>query len=209
MKGYDVTLYFLFCHMTGKTPKTRVLFIDQDGTLVHDPKDNYQLDSWVKLRFMPGVFTWLGRIAAELHYELVLVSNQDGLGGRDFPEDPFTNIHNHLLQSLAGEGVIFSEVFIDRSFPHEGLPTRKPGTAMLKNYLDNPAYDLPGSFVIGDRVTDIQLAANLGAKGIFLKTPHGYMMSEEDWAELEKGKPAFIAENWKDVYYFLCEQERT
>jgi imidazoleglycerol-phosphate dehydratase/histidinol-phosphatase len=184
---------------TGK----KVLFIDQDGTLVFDPKDNYQLDSWIKLQFIPGLFRWLGRIAEELDYELVLVTNQDGLGTDGFPEEPFINIHRHLLQTLEGEGIRFKKVFIDRSYPHENLPTRKPGTAMLGEYLNNPAYDLAGSFVIGDRVTDVLLANNLGAKGIFLKTPNGFMMSDDDWKSLDAAAPAKIANGWKDVYDFL------
>lgn len=179
----------------------KVLFIDQDGTLICEPKPDYQLDSWNKLKFLPGALTWLPRIAKELDYKLVLVTNQDGLGTEVFPEEPFLSIHAHILQTFKNEGVEFDEICIDRSFPHENLPTRKPGTAMLTTYLNG--HDLENSFVVGDRLTDIQLANNLGGKGIFLNTDGGYIMQDEDWTNLDKAQPALVAKSWQDIYNFL------
>ena len=127
----------------------KVLFIDRDGTLALEP-DDYQLDSLEKLEFYPGVFYWLSRICRELDYELVMVTNQDGLGTASFPEETFWPAHHKIMQAFANEGIHFSEVCIDRSFPQDNLPTRKPGTAMLTRYMDG-SYDLAGSFVIGDR----------------------------------------------------------
>jgi imidazoleglycerol-phosphate dehydratase/histidinol-phosphatase len=140
----------------------KFLFIDRDGTLVKEPPDE-QLDSFEKLEFMPGVFGWLGKIARELDYELVMVTNQDGLGTGSFPEDNFWPVQEHIIRCMQNEGIEFIEVLIDKSFPHENLRTRKPGTALLNEYLQT---DLSGSFVIGDRDTDMQLAINLGCRGI-------------------------------------------
>jgi len=144
----------------------KVLFIDRDGTLIREPEDE-QIDSLEKLEFYPGVFQYLARIAAELEYELVMVTNQDGLGTDSFPEESFWPAHHKILKAFENEGVRFSEILIDRSFPHENLPTRKPGTAMLTHYLKG-SYDMAGSYVIGDRFTDIQLAHNMNCKSILL-----------------------------------------
>ena len=141
--------------------KKKVLFIDRDGTIVIEPPEDLQLDSLEKLEFYPGVFQYLARIAAELEYELVMVTNQDGLGTDSFPESTFWPAHNKVMSALSAEGIMFSEVLLDRSFPHQNLPTRKPGTAML-SYYTKGNYDLENSYVIGDRETDIQLAKNLG-----------------------------------------------
>ena len=146
----------------------KVLFIDRDGTLALEP-ENYQLDALDKLVFYPGVFQYLGRIAKELDYELVMVTNQDGLGTDSFPEDTFWSTHDFMMTALKNEGINFSEVLIDKSLPADNAPTRKPKTGMLTAYLDNADYDLENSFVIGDRLTDMELAANLGAKGILLQ----------------------------------------
>ena len=146
----------------------RVLFIDRDGTLINEAPPTYQLDSFDKLTFYPGVFEYLGRIAKELDFELVMPTNQDGLGTASFPEDTFWPLHNFVLKSLAGEGIHFADVLIDRTFPHENAPTRKPGVGMFTKYINNPDYDLANSYVIGDRITDIQLAKNLGCKGIWI-----------------------------------------
>ena len=146
----------------------KVLFIDRDGTLVLEP-ENYQLDALDKLIFYPGVFQYLGRIAKELDYELVMVTNQDGLGTDSFPEDTFWPTHDFILTTLKNEGIQFGEVLIDKSLPAENAPTRKPKTGMLTAYLDNAEYDLNNSYVIGDRLSDMELAANLGAKGILLQ----------------------------------------
>ena len=146
----------------------KVLFIDRDGTLALEP-ENYQLDALDKLVFYPSVFQYLGRIAKELDYVLVMVTNQDGLGTDSFPEDTFWPTHDFMMTALKNEGINFSEVLIDKSLPADNAPTRKPKTGMLSAYLDNADYDLENSFVIGDRETDMELAANLGAKGILLQ----------------------------------------
>lgn len=146
----------------------RVLFIDRDGTLIYESPSDPQIDSLEKLAFIPGVFTWLGRIARELDFELVMVTNQDGLGTSNFPEDTFWPVQNLVMKTLQGEGIEFRSVHIDRSMPAENKPTRKPGTAMLTDFFDQTQYDLSRSFVIGDRLTDIELAHNLGAQGILL-----------------------------------------
>ncbi len=146
----------------------KVLFIDRDGTLALEP-ENYQLDALDKLVFYPGVFQYLGRIAKELDYELVMVTNQDGLGTDSFPEDTFWPTHEFMMTALKNEGINFSEVLIDKSLPADNAPTRKPKTGMLTAYLDNADYDLENSYVIGDRLTDMELAVNLGAKGILLQ----------------------------------------
>ena len=146
----------------------KVLFIDRDGTLALEP-ENYQLDALDKLVFYPAVFQYLGRIAKELDYVLVMVTNQDGLGTDSFPEDTFWPTHDFMMTALKNEGINFSEVLIDKSLPADNAPTRKPKTGMLSAYLNNADYDLENSFVIGDRITDMELAANLGAKGILLQ----------------------------------------
>ena len=146
----------------------KVLFIDRDGTLALEP-ENYQLDALDKLVFYPGVFQYLGRIAKELDYELVMVTNQDGLGTDSFQEDTFWPTHEFMMTALKNEGINFSEVLIDKSLPADNAPTRKPKTGMLTAYLDNADYDLENSYVIGDRLTDMELAVNLGAKGILLQ----------------------------------------
>jgi len=144
----------------------KVLFIDRDGTIIVEPPDE-QVDSLEKLEFVPGVIVNLHRIAAELNFELVLVSNQDGLGTDSFPEDTFWPVQNKMLKTLENEGIIFDDILIDRSFPEENSPARKPGTAMLTKYM-TVDYDLKNSYVIGDRLTDVQLAVNLGSKSIFI-----------------------------------------
>ena len=144
----------------------KVLFIDRDGTLILEPSDE-QIDSLEKLEYYPGVFQWLARIAAETDFELVMVTNQDGLGTNSFPEETFWPAHNKMMKAFESEGIIFREVCIDRSFAKENKSTRKPGTGMLTHYLDG-GYDLANSYVIGDRVTDIELAKNLGARAILI-----------------------------------------
>lgn len=144
----------------------KVLFIDRDGTLIKEPDDE-QIDSFEKLVFLPGMFRALGDIVRQTDYELVMVSNQDGLGTKSFPEDTFYPVHNFILQTLKGEGITFARQHIDRHFPEDNAPTRKPGTAMLTQYM-NGDYDLANSYVIGDRQTDAQLAENLGCKSLIL-----------------------------------------
>ena len=181
----------------------KLLFIDRDGTLVREP-ENYQLDSLEKLEFYPKVFEFLGKIAKELDYELVIVTNQDGLGTDSFPEHTFWPTQNFIMRTFENEGIIFNDILIDRSFAAENLPTRKPGTGMLEKYIDNPEYDLAHSFVIGDRFTDVALARNLGSKAIFLNLDENLGRAETtfDTDELEE-TIVLKTLNWKDIYEFL------
>jgi imidazoleglycerol-phosphate dehydratase/histidinol-phosphatase len=170
----------------------KVLFIDRDGTLILEPPD-FQIDSFEKLKFLPEVITFLGKIAHETDYELVMVSNQDGLGTESFPEETFHPVQNFILQTFENEGVVFSSVHIDRSFAKDNLPTRKPNVGMLTKYFSGD-YDLANSYVIGDRETDVQMAKNLGAKAIFIKNPNFDLAETDD---------VFAAENWREIYEFL------
>lgn len=181
----------------------KVLFIDRDGTMVLEPSD-YQLDSFDKLEFYPKAFQYLGKIASELDYELVMVTNQDGLGTDSHPEANFWSVHNLILKSFENEGVHFDAVYIDKSFPHENLPTRKPATGMLTKYIDNSEYDLANSFVIGDRITDVELAKNLGSKAIFINTDEG-LGSDEIASKLHELEAviALKTTDWKAIYEFL------
>lgn len=183
----------------------RVLFIDRDGTLINEAPPTYQLDSFDKLTFYPGVFEYLGRIAKELDFELVMPTNQDGLGTASFPEDTFWPLHNFVLKSLAGEGIHFADVLIDRTFPHENAPTRKPGVGMFTKYINNPDYDLANSYVIGDRITDIQLAKNLGCKGIWINNDANLGAAEisDQVADLRKETIALETTDWSKIYSFL------
>jgi len=181
----------------------KVLFIDRDGTLILEPADE-QIDSLEKLDFYPGVFTWLGKIATETDYELIMVTNQDGLGTDKFPENTFWPAHKKLMSALENEGIHFSEVLIDRSFGHENKPTRKPGTGLLTNYLSGE-YDLRNSFVIGDRMTDIELAKNLEAKGILLND--GSLLETMKEVNLEK-YCVLTTTTWKDIYNLLIQPSR-
>ena len=147
--------------------KQKILFIDRDGTLIHEPADE-QIDSFEKLRFVEGVFRNLSFIRKNLDFRFVMVSNQDGLGTSSFPEDTFWPVHNFILQTLEGEGITFDDIKIDRHFPEENHPDRKPGTGMLREYLESDEYDIKNSYVIGDRDTDRQLAENLGCKALIL-----------------------------------------
>ena len=184
----------------------KVLFIDRDGTLTLEPGD-YQVDAFEKLVFYPEVFRYLSSIARELDYELVMVTNQDGLGSNSFPEEEFWPYQNHLVKSFENEGVVFSEIFIDRTFPHDKADTRKPGTGMLTGYLDNPEYDLSASYVIGDRLTDMQLAKNLGAKGIFIDNNVDLGANEVTDSALEE-TIALTTKSWEAIYRMLLLKER-
>lgn len=177
----------------------KVLFIDRDGTLALEPTD-YQLDALNKLGFYPGVFQYLGRIAKEMDYELVMVTNQDGLGTASFPEDSFWPTHDFMLTALKNEGIVFDEIFIDKSLPEDNAPTRKPKTGMLTAYLNNADYDLANSYVIGDRLSDMQLAQNLGAKGILLQ--YDDRMGQEISDEL-KSVIALQTQTWEAIYTLL------
>jgi imidazoleglycerol-phosphate dehydratase/histidinol-phosphatase len=177
----------------------KVLFIDRDGTIIWEPPDTFQIDSFDKLKFLPGVITWLGKITRELDYELVMVTNQDGLGTESYPEHTFWPVHNLMMQTLASEGIQFSEVCIDKTFEYENKPTRKPNTGMLTKYLSG-SYDLENSFVIGDRLTDVKLAKNLGANSILIKN-----YDKTDGLENEI---TAVVENWEEIYNFLKLPER-
>jgi len=184
----------------------KVLFIDRDGTLTLEPGD-YQLDAFEKLVFYPQVFRYLGSIVRALNYELVMVTNQDGLGTDSFPEEEFWPYQNHLVKSFENEGIVFSEIFIDRTFPEEGADTRKPGTGMLTDYMNNPQYDLANSFVIGDRLTDMQLAKNLGSKGIFIDNYPDLGADEVSDNDLG-GTIAIRTQSWEEIYQMLLLKER-
>ncbi|MGE0020911.1 MAG: bifunctional histidinol-phosphatase/imidazoleglycerol-phosphate dehydratase HisB [Draconibacterium sp.] len=184
--------------------KQKILFIDRDGTLIFETADE-QIDSFEKLEFLPGVFRNMFLIQKNLDYKLVMVTNQDGLGTASFPENTFWPVHNFVLKAFENEGVVFDEICIDRSFPHENLPTRKPGTGMLTHYL-NDEYDLENSFVIGDRVTDIQLAKNLGTKGILIND--GSLAEELEKQNLSE-HCALISTDWDDIYACVASPERT
>ena len=182
----------------------RILFIDRDGTLIKEAPPTYQVDSFSKLAFYPDMFTWMRRIALELDFHLVMVSNQDGLGTASYPEADFKMIQDFVVMTLANEDIHFSEIHIDRSFPEEHKPTRKPGTGMLTGYLDNPAFNIKGSYVIGDRITDVQLAKNLGCGAIWLNNdPNlgGAEISDDRSALAET--IALETTSWKAIYEFL------
>ena len=183
----------------------KVLFIDRDGTLAIEPAD-YQLDTMDKLEFYPEVFTYLGKIAREMDYELVMVTNQDGLGTASFPEEDFWPTHNFVLKSFENEGVTFDNIFIDKSFPADNAPTRKPRTGLLTQYLDSEQYDLANSYVIGDRLTDMELAKNLGAKGLFIANDEA-LGAEEAAKDLEAAI-VLKTTQWKEIYSFLKLDQR-
>ena len=193
------------------TVAKKILFIDRDGVLIKEAPPTYQLDSFDKLEFYPGMFEYLHKIANEMEYELVMVTNQDGLGTEIFPENTFWPVHNFVLKSLANESIHFSEVCIDRTFPKDNAPTRKPGTGMLTKYLNNPAYDIAHSFVIGDRITDMQLAKNLGCKGIWLNNDPALGAAEisNTIDELRKNVIVLETSNWQEIYTYLKLPQRT
>ena len=177
----------------------KVLFIDRDGTLIWEPPTDFQIDSFEKFKFLPGVITWLGKIVRGLDYELVMVTNQDGLGTEAFPENTFWPVHNIMIDILANEGIVFSEQCIDRTFEKDNLSTRKPNTGMLTKYF-NGNYDLVNSFVIGDRITDVKLAKNLGSKSIFIKNYDKETGYENDITK--------TVNTWEEIYNFLKLPER-
>lgn len=167
----------------------KVLFIDRDGTLIIEPPVDFQVDSLEKLEFYPGVFSALSKIAMELDFELVMVTNQDGLGTASFPEETFWPAQNKMLKAFENERVVFSDILIDKSFPEENLPTRKPGTGLLAKYMYGN-YDLKNSYVIGDRATDVQLAKNLGSKAIYMGSDQAVSAD-------------FVTQKWSEIYNFL------
>lgn len=184
--------------------KRKALFIDRDGTIIVEPVEDMQVDSLEKLEFVPGAISALRSLSA-LDYDMVLASNQDGLGTASFPEETFWPAHRKMLKTLAGEGVIFSDELIDRSMPEDNAPTRKPRTGMFCRYMDG-SYDLASSYVIGDRATDVELAYNLGARAVLLQRP-------EDGVRMLAGKPCALScvlmtDSWADVAEFLRRTER-
>ena len=183
----------------------KILFIDRDGTLAIEPEE-YQLDSFDKLVFYPEVFTFLGKIARELNYELVMITNQDGLGTDSFPEDTFWPVQQFLIKAFENEGVVFNDVLIDKSFPEDNAPTRKPRTGMLTRYLDSTVYDLENSFVIGDRLTDMELAKNLGSQGIFIVNDSD--LGKEETTDETNFPIALKTSTWKTIYSFLKLEQR-
>ncbi len=187
----------------------KVLFIDRDGTMINEFPPTYQIDAFEKVTFYPNVFQYLRKIAEELEFELVLVSNQDGLGTPKFTEKQFNGPHSFIMKSFANEGVIFKEELIDRSYPEDNLPTRKPGTGMFVNYLNNPEYNIQGSYVIGDRITDVQLAKNLGCKAIWLNN-HPGLGGAEVADSLEELRKVVVVETteWKVIYDYLKATNR-
>jgi imidazoleglycerol-phosphate dehydratase / histidinol-phosphatase len=198
----------------------KVLFIDRDGTLILEPPTDFQVDSLEKLEFYPHVFKYLGKIAEELDYELVIVTNQDGLGTASFPEETYHPAQDKMMQTFKNEGIHFAAVHVDKTFEHENATTRKPQIGLLMKYVlntvdeGNPVvggkgvYDLSNSFVIGDRVTDVQLAQNLGAKGILLVEDNDDKILKINELGLEK-VCALTTPNWKDIYEFLKLKDRT
>jgi imidazoleglycerol-phosphate dehydratase/histidinol-phosphatase len=182
----------------------KVLFIDRDGTLIVEPPDDFQVDTLEKLEFIPGVFRNLWLITQNLDYDLVMVSNQDGLGSDTYPEDAFIRVQQKILKTFENEGIRFKDILIDRSFPHECAPTRKPDTGMLGNYM-NGSCDLAGSFVIGDRITDVKLASNLGCKAILYgrETP-----PEIQSDRILRETCILITDNWDEIYRFVAAPQR-
>ena len=183
----------------------KILFIDRDGTLALEP-ENYQLDSFDKLIFYPGVFNSLGKISRELDFELVMVTNQDGLGTPSFPENTFWPTHRFLLKCFENEEIIFDDIYIDKSLPSDNAPTRKPGIGLLKKYINNKNYDLENSYVIGDRLTDMELALNLGAKGIFISNDE--KLVEMEISENLNNSISLKTTKWNDIYSFLKLKQR-
>ncbi|MGB3180019.1 MAG: bifunctional histidinol-phosphatase/imidazoleglycerol-phosphate dehydratase HisB [Cyclobacteriaceae bacterium] len=169
----------------------KVLFIDRDGTIIKEPPTDYQVDSLEKLEFLPKAISNLRKLAEQTDFELVLVTNQDGLGTDSFPEDTFWPAQYKMLKTLEGENVHFVAIHVDRTFEHENAPTRKPGTAMLTQYMDSEVYDMKGSYVIGDRQSDVLLAKNLGCKAIMIAP------------KATESEAALVTENWDRIFEFL------
>ncbi len=187
----------------------KILFIDRDGTLISEAIDE-QIDSFAKLEFYPKMLQYLPKMAKELDFELVMVSNQDGLGTAVYPEDTFWPVQNFILQTLKNEGIVFSDIVIDRTFAKDNAPTRKPGTALLTKYFDREKYDLKNSFVIGDRLNDVMLAKNLGAKAFWLNNHTNLGGLEFSNQKEEELKPIIALETseWEKIYGFLKLGER-
>ncbi|NNE31184.1 MAG: bifunctional histidinol-phosphatase/imidazoleglycerol-phosphate dehydratase HisB [Winogradskyella sp.] len=187
--------------------KKQVLFIDRDGTLIKEPSDE-QIDAFEKLEFYPKVFQYLGKIAKELNFEIVMITNQDGLGTAVYPENTFWPVHNFVLKTFEAEGVVFKEQFIDRTFAKDNAPTRKPNTGLLTKFFSN-GYDLKNSFVIGDRLTDVELAKNLGSKAIYINDNTNLGTDEVTVSNNElKDYIALETNDWEAIYTYLKTTER-
>jgi imidazoleglycerol-phosphate dehydratase / histidinol-phosphatase len=183
----------------------KALFIDRDGTLIREPKDDFQVDTLEKLEFIPGVFRNLYNIRKHLDYEVIIVSNQDGLGTRLYPEEDFHLVQQKMLQAFKNEGITFDDILIDRSMPSDNAPTRKPRTGLLTNYLHG-GYDLKNSFVIGDRMTDVELAQNIGAKAILFSSDSTGKSSGNKSSD---PLPCFTADNWDEIYRLVAMEQRS
>lgn len=182
----------------------KVLFIDRDGTIIKEVPPTYQIDSFDKLEFYPNVFYYLRKIAEELDYELVMVTNQDGLGTASFPEKTFWPVQDFIMHSLANENIHFSEVIIDNTLPEQKADTRKPATGLLTKYFNEDSYDLKNSYVIGDRITDMQLAKNLNCKGIWLKEDEQLGVEESNDISIWKNEIVVLeTKSWANVYEYL------
>lgn len=187
----------------------KILFIDRDGTLILEPPIDFQVDSFEKLQFYPKVFSGLGKIARELNFELVMVTNQDGLGTPAYPYESFIGPHKLMVEALKSEGIVFTEECVDKTFPEQNAETRKPRTGLLTKYL-NGEYDLANSFVIGDRLTDVELAKNLGAKAIYMLNPNDPGKAEVTVKEEElRSVITLQSTDWEEIYTFLKLGERT
>ncbi|SFM85823.1 imidazoleglycerol-phosphate dehydratase / histidinol-phosphatase [Algoriella xinjiangensis] len=186
----------------------KILFIDRDGTLILEPAD-YQVDSFEKLEFYPEAFTYMAKIAKELDYELVMVTNQDGLGTDAHPEELFWPIQNFIIKAFENEGVKFEDIYIDKTFARENAPTRKPETGLLTKYINNSDYDLANSYVIGDRITDIKLAQNLGSKGIFIANDEALGAEEISDNKDLNDAISLKTTSWKAIYEFLKLENRS
>ncbi|OJX32264.1 MAG: bifunctional imidazole glycerol-phosphate dehydratase/histidinol phosphatase [Chryseobacterium sp. 36-9] len=186
----------------------KLLFIDRDGTLVLEQED-YQVDSFQKLKFYPQVFTYLSKIAKELDYELVMVTNQDGLGTKSHPEENFWPVQNFIIETFESEGIKFEDIFIDKTFAKDNAPTRKPNIGLLTRYFDKDSYDLENSFVIGDRITDVKLAKNLGSKAIFINNDESLGADEILENDDLENVIALKTTSWKAIYEFLKLKNRT
>ena len=188
----------------------KLLLLDRDGTLILEP-ENYQVDSIDKVDFYPGIFRWLGRIIRELDYKLVMITNQDGLGTAEFPEDTFWPAQHLVTRTLAAEGITFEEELIDRTYAKDNAPTRKPNTGLVEKYMNDPAYDLAGSYVVGDRLTDMQLAKNMGARGFWLANDPelgNHELSRQQLHDLD-ATIALRTTDWEDIYNHLRLENRT
>ena len=184
----------------------KVIFLDRDGTLIKEPPEDFQVDSLEKLEFIPKVFRNLYYIQKYLDFEIVIVSNQDGLGTSSFPIEKFEIVQHKMLKSFENEGVIFDNILIDKSLPEENSPGRKPETGLLNKYLNNQEYDISASYVIGDRLTDIQLAVNIGAKAILFAPASGKSSLKDKRLE---NQCVLVSDNWDDIYTFISQRERT